>query len=145
MKRCLEIIRELSLIILLFVSVGVVAASDDIHTVSVTITQVSASGNGADAVTNNYEKEITTTESTDVQITGVISENEASLATNLGDITTNEDDTTTAESDDTLAMPEFKIGESPEGFTIKLHKWISFMVDNEDLRININDFRISQP
>jgi ABC-type glycerol-3-phosphate transport system substrate-binding protein len=145
LKRYLDIIKGLALIALLFVSVGVVVASDDsddIHTVSVTITQTSASENGADAVTNNYEKEITTTESTDVQITGVVSENEASLTTNLGDMATDNDDVTTTESDDTLAAPEFKIGESPEEFTAKLNKWISFMVDSEDMLININDFRM---
>jgi hypothetical protein len=143
LKKHLKIIKGLALIVLLFVSVGVVVASDDsddIHTVSVTITQASASGNGEDAVTNNYEKDITTTESTDVQVTGVISKNEASLTTNLGDTATNKDDTTTTESDDTLTAPEFKIGESPEEFTAKLNKWISFIVDSDDMLININDF-----
>lgn len=145
MKKYLEIIKGLGLIFLLFVSVGIVAGSDDsddIHTVSVKISQVSESENGGDPVTNNYEKDMTTTESTDVQVNGEISEKGSSITTNLGDTTTDTEDTTTSESDDPVGMPEFKIGESPDEFNAKLSVWISSMLDDMDPIVNINDFLV---
>ncbi len=145
MKKHLEIIKGLGLIFLLFVSVGVVAGSDsddNIHTVSVTIKQVSESENSGDPVANNYEKEITTTGSTDVRVNGKISNGEASLTISLGDTTTSTDDTTTIESDDPVGMPEFKIGESPDEFNAKLSVWISSMLGDMDPIVNINDFMV---
>jgi hypothetical protein len=146
MKKHLEIIRGLGLIFLLFISFGIVAASDDsddIHTVSVTIEQTSSSENGGDIVTNTYNKDFETTESTDVQVSGVISGDKASVTTNLDDTTTTEDDTTTTESNNPVGMPEFRIDESSEKFTEKLSAWISFMVDDVDPILSIDDFTLN--
>lgn len=138
MKKVLEIMKVFGLFLLLFAFVGAVAASDDsddIHTVSMIINQVSESEDG-NPVKNTYNKEIKTTESTDVEVKGSISDNEALLTTNMGEMTTNEDDTTTdttTESIDPVGMPEFKIGESPDMFTAALSKWISSMLDENSL------------
>lgn len=138
MKKHLEIMKRFGLFLLLFAFVGAVAASDDsddIHTVSLTINQVSESEDG-NPVKNTYNKEIKTTESTDVEVKGSISDNEALVTTNMGEMTTNEDDTTTdttTENADSAAMPEFEIGESPDEFTAALSKWISSMLDENSL------------
>ncbi|HSD57399.1 MAG TPA: hypothetical protein VLB04_04390 [Methanotrichaceae archaeon] len=146
MKKVLEIMKVFGLFLLLFAFVGAIDASDDsddsddIHTVSVTITQTSESEEG-NPVTNTYNKEIETTESTDVEVIGEISDNGASVTTNMGETNTNKDDTITTESDDQFSMPEFKIGESPEKFTAALSKWISSMIDESSI-VKIDDFSL---
>lgn len=150
-KKHLEIIRELGLIFLLFVLAGAVAASDDTqtdsddtHTVSVTITQTSAPEEGDDAVTNTYNKEIETNESTDVQVTGVISEDEASVTTNVDDMPINMDDTTATETTDSVGMPDFEIGEStPEEINKELSIWISSIIDDVKQPLRISDFSVT--
>ncbi len=146
-KRQLEIIKGLGLLMLLFVSVSVVAASDsddsdDIHTVSVTITQTSLAEEGEKPVTNNYFKEIESTEPTNVQIKGDISEDKPSLITNMGEMTTNRDDMT-SESTDSVGMPDFKLAQSsPDEFNAALSKWISSMIDDDLSLITIDDLNI---
>lgn len=142
-KKVLEIMKVFGLFLLLFAFVGAIDASDDsddTHTVSVTITQTSESEKG-NPVTNTYNKEIETTESTNVEVIGEISDNGASVTTNMGEMNTNKDDTITTESDDQFSMPEFKIDESPEKFTAALSKWISSMID-ESLIVKMDDFSL---
>ncbi len=150
-KKHLEIISELGLIFLLFVLAGAVAASDntqadsdDTHTVSVTITQTSAPKESDDAVTNTYNKEIETNESTDVQVTGVISEDKASVTTNVDDMPINMDDTTATETADSVGMPDFEIGEStPEEINKELSIWISYIIDDVKQPLRISDFSVT--
>jgi hypothetical protein len=134
-KKHLEIIKGFGLFLLLFVLVGTVAASDDIQTVSVTITQTSLAGEDANPVTNTYNKEIESAESIDVHIKGLISGDQASVITNLDDMITNEVDTTIMESAAPVSMPKFIFGESPDKFTEELSLWISYKLDGNSFKI----------
>ncbi len=143
LKNHLKIIKVLALNFLLFVSVGIVAAedSDDTHTVSVTIEQLSANEVGGEPIENTYFKEVESNESTDVQVNGEICGDEALIDTNMGPMTENEDDTPITESSDFVAVPDFDIGEStPEEISQEISIWISSMIDDIDLHPTICDF-----
>ncbi len=147
MKKYMKIIKWFSILLLLFVLVGVVAGSDDsddTHTVSVAITQTSSPEEGGDTVTNTYNKEIETNESTDVEVTGEISEDDASVITNVDDMPINMDDTTTTETTDSVGMPNFEIGESTlEEINKEISIWISSMIDDVKPPLMINDFSVT--
>lgn len=137
MERYLEIVKRFGLLLLFFVLVSAVAVGES--AVTVTITQTSSTDDGGDTVTNTYSKEIKTTESTDVEVTGSISEDGPSITTNVDDTATNMDDTTT-ESVDPAAMPEFKIGETTtDEFAAEMSKWISSVLDESPI-VRTDDF-----
>ncbi len=150
MNKYMKIIKGFSILLLLFVLVGVVAGSDnsndsdDTHTVSVTITQTSSPEEGGDTVTNTYNKEIETNESTDVEVIGEISEDDASVTTNVDDMPIDMDDTTTTETTDSVGMPNFEIGESTlEEINMEISIWISSMIDDVKPPLMINDFSVT--
>lgn len=139
MRKYLEIIKGFGLFLLLFAMVGTVAASDDIQTVSVTITQTSLAGEDANPVTNTYNREIESPDPIDVHVKGMISGDLASVTTNLDDTITNEVDTAIIESAAPVSMPKFEFGESPDEFTEELSLWISFLLDTNSFKIT-DDF-----
>ncbi len=154
MKKYMKIIKWFSILLLLFVLVGAVAGSDnsddsdDTHTVSVTITQTSSPEEGGDTVTNTYNKEIETNESTDVEVTGEISEDDASVTTNVDDMPIDMDDTTTTETTDSVTdsvgMPNFEIGESTlEEINMEISIWISSIIDDVKQPLRISDFSVT--
>ncbi len=138
MKKHLEIIRGFGLFLLLVLLVSAVAVGTP--KVSVTIVQVSSSGEGDDAntVTNTYTEE---SESPNTHVTGEISGNDASTTTNE-DGTTPTESTDSGESTDPGVMPSFEIGESTlEEYSDELSKWISSMLDEDDLLLANDDFQ----
>jgi len=130
-KKHLEIIRELGLIILLLISVGVTAASDEIPTTSVTIKQVSVSEEGDLPIVNTYNDIF---ESTETHI-------RCGISGGVISIITDEVDTIITEIPDPIvSMPKIQIGQPPEKFTDELSTWISFKMDNMDQSLTIDDF-----
>lgn len=138
MKRYLEIIKGLSLLLLLFVMVSAIATSDNSYKVSVTIVQSSSSGdsNKANTVINTYTEERDTP---GLHVKSEISGSGSTVITDKDDVTP--DDATPTENDDSgVTPPFFQLGElTSEEYDAALSEWIISVIE-EDSTVTFDGF-----
>lgn len=132
MKNSLRIFKGLGLILLFSVLVGMVAASDGIHTSSVTISQSISPD-----ITNTYNKE---SGAPDIYVIGIVSGNSASITTNAEDTKTVDTKTPDTKTTDPGVMPIFQHGMTFEGFSDELWGWFLFSLDDNSPLATIDYF-----
>ncbi len=138
MKRYLEIIKGLGLILLLFVMVSTVATSDNSYTVSVTIVQSSTSGDEdeANTVINTYTQE---SDTPGVHVKSEISGSGSSVVTD-DDNATPDDSTPTESADSDVKPPFFQLDElTSDEYNAKLSEWVMSVIEEEPLE-TFDDF-----
>jgi hypothetical protein len=138
LKKHLELVKGLGLLLLLFVLASAVAVSENTYRSSVTIMQSSSSGDGDEAYTviNAYTRE---SDSPEMHVTGIISGSGSSIITNQEDMD-KDNDKSPAKGADSGTMPAFQFGElTPEEYNGELSEWILSTLDRDPF-ITIGDF-----